>query len=192
MMTQRPRRNRVARRDNLGTRHAAEHQVMNDVSLVSVARMSEEEARTALMALRWPATDGRPVCPKCSHEAYVLRSRPAFRCKQCRRDFSTTSGTIFANSKVPAKDLILAACIFVGGAKGISGLQLSRYLGRQYKSSFVLAHKMREAMQRPDLGLGGVVQIDGCTIGGHRVAENMRDEFGNRRYRKKYNNRLWS
>jgi hypothetical protein len=88
-----------------------------------------------------------------------------------------------------AKNLILAACIFVGGAKGISSLQLSRYLGCQYKTSFVLAHKMREAMQRPDLGLGGVVQVDGCTIGGHRVAENAADESGKRRYWAKYENR---
>ncbi len=88
-----------------------------------------------------------------------------------------------------ARSLILAACIFVGGAKGVSSLQLSRYLGCQYKTSFVLTHKMREAMQRPDLALGGVVQVDGCTIGGHRVATNMTDEFGKRRYRKKYKNR---
>jgi len=137
----------------LGTRaHMTAHQVMNNVSLVSTARMSEAEARTTLMALRWPASDGRPVYPKCGHEkAYTLKSRPVFRCKQCRSDFSITSGTIFADSKVSAKDLILAACIFVGGAKDVSGLRLSRYLGCQYKSSFVLAHKMREAMQRPDL-----------------------------------------
>ncbi len=141
------------------------------------------------MVLRWPETAGHPTCPKCGRdEVYPLRTRPVFRCK-CRKNFSIISGTIFAGSKMSAKDLILAACIFVGGAKGVSALQLSRYLGCQYKVSFVLAHKMREAMQRPDLGLGGVVQVDGCTIGGHRVAENTADEFGKRRYRQKYENR---
>ena len=151
--------------------------------------MSEEEARKTLMLLRWPKTDGRPTCPKCRNaEVYPLRTRPVFRCK-CRHQFSITSGTIFAGSKMSARSLILAACIFIGGAKGVSSLQLSRYLGCQYKTSFVLAHKMREAMQRPDMALGGVVQVDGCTIGGHRVAENVTDEFGKRRYRKKYKNR---
>jgi transposase-like protein len=85
--------------------------------------------------------------------------------------------------------LLLAACIFVGGAKGVSSLQISRYLGRQYKSSFVLAHKMREAMQRPELGLCGTVQVDGCTIGGHLVAENMSGVSGKRCYRRKLENR---
>jgi transposase-like protein len=161
-----------------------------DLSLVSVARMSDEEARKALMALRWPSSNGRPICPRCSHnEVYFRKSRRTFLCKRCVKDFSIISGTIFAFSKVSAKDLILAACLFVGGAKGVSGLQLSRYMGRQYKSSFVLAHKMREAMQRPDLGLHGVVQVDGCTIGGYRLASNAVGEYGKRYYQKKYGNR---
>jgi transposase-like protein len=142
------------------------------------------------MACRWPKTGGDPVCPKCGHEdVYVIRGRRTFRCKRCRIDISVTSGTIFAGSKISARDLLVAACIFVGGAKGVSSLQLSRYLGCQYKSSFVLAHKMREAMQRPELGLGGTVQVDGCTIGGHRVAENMTGVSGRRRYRRNLKNR---
>jgi len=165
-------------------------QITGDLSLVSVASMTEDDARRTLMQCRWPTTGGRPVCPKCGHnDVNAIKVRSIFRCKRCRTDVSITSGTIFAGSKVSAKDLILAACIFVGGAKGVSGLQLSRYLRCQYKSSFVLAHKMREAMQRPNLGLGGVVQVDGCTIGGHRVAENMTGVSGKRRYRKKYENR---
>jgi transposase-like protein len=119
-----------------------------DISLMAVVRMTEDDARRALMACRWPETGGNPVCPKCRHdEVYAIRKRRVFRCKRCRTDVSVTSGTIFAGSKISARDLLLAACIFVGGAKGISSLQLSRYLGCQYKSSFVLAHKMREIMR---------------------------------------------
>jgi transposase-like protein len=142
------------------------------------------------MALRWPASNGRPVCPRCEHnEVYLVRARRVFRCKRCATNFSITSGTIFASTRLSAKDLILAACIFVGGAKGVSSLQLGRYLGRQSKTSFVLAHKMLEAMQRPDLSLGGVVQVDGCTIGGYRLVENRVGEYGKRYYQKKYGNR---
>jgi transposase-like protein len=166
------------------------YQATKEISLVSVASMSEEEARATLMALRWPATDGCPVCPRCGHgDPYFLKSRSTFRCKRCASNFSIISGTIFAYSRISAKDLILGACLFVGGAKGISSLQLSRYLGRQPKTSFVLAHKMREAMQRPDMGLRGVVQVDGCTIGGYRLAENTAGEFSKRFYQKKYDNR---
>lgn len=43
-------------------------------------------------------------------------------------------------------DLLAAICIFVNCAKGISALQLSRDLDCQYKTAYVLAHKLREAM----------------------------------------------
>ena len=52
-----------------------------------------------------------------------------------------------------------------------------------------LLTRCEKAMQRMDLSLSGVVQVDGCVIGGHRIAENTRDEFGRRRYRRKYENR---
>ena len=168
----------------------ADEPTTDELFLISAMRMSEEDARQVLMELRWPQTGGRPVCPKCGcEEVYHINARPLFRCKRCRRDISITAGTIFAGSKVSAKELIVAACLFVGGAKGVSSLQLARYLGRNYKTSFVLAHKMRKAIQRPDLGLGGIVQVDGCTIGGHRVADNTADESGKRRYIRKYRNR---
>jgi hypothetical protein len=35
------------------------------LSLASVARLSDEEARATFRAIRWAATDGEPVCPKC-------------------------------------------------------------------------------------------------------------------------------
>ena len=60
--------------------------------------------------------------------------------------FSVTSGTIFASRKLPIRDYLLAIAIFVNGAKGHSALQLSRDLDCQYKTAFVLAHKLREAM----------------------------------------------
>src|SRR5207237_939879 len=41
---------------------------------------------------------------------------------------------------------LLAIAIFVNGAKGHSALQLSRDLDVQYKTAFVLAHKLREAL----------------------------------------------
>jgi transposase-like protein len=167
-----------------------EDQAPDELSLLLVAGMGEDDARRVLMQCRWPKTGGQPVCPKCSHdEVYIIGDRRIFRCKKCRTDTSITSGTIFASAKISAKDLLLAACIFVGDAKGISSLQLSRYLGCQYATSFVLAHKMREAMQRPQLELGGTVQVDGCSIGGHRIPSNESGATGKRRYQRNLKNR---
>jgi hypothetical protein len=35
------------------------------LSVAQVARMTDEEARAAFRAIRWAATDGEPVCPRC-------------------------------------------------------------------------------------------------------------------------------
>ena len=35
------------------------------LSLVRVARLSDEQAHSTFRALRWPETGGEPVCPAC-------------------------------------------------------------------------------------------------------------------------------
>jgi hypothetical protein len=47
---------------------------------------------------------------------------------------------------MPLRAYLLAIAIFCNEVKGKSMLAMSRDLGVQYKTSFILAHKMREAM----------------------------------------------
>lgn len=154
------------------------------LSLASVARMSEEDARAMFRSIRWAATDGEPVCPRCGCVAcYEYASRPIFKCKGCGHQFSVTSGTIFSSRKLPMRDYLMAIAIFVNGAKGYSALQLSRDLDVQYKTAFVLAHKLREAMASEHDGaqLAGHVEIDGAYFGGHIRPENRKEDRIDRR-----------
>src|SRR5437899_3679168 len=117
------------------------------LSLAKVARLSDEEAYQTFKLIRWAATDGAPFCPRCGCVAvYTYATRKLFKCKACNHQFSVTSGTIFASRKLPIRDYLLAIAIFVNGAKGHSALQLSRDLDVQYKTAFVLSHKLREAV----------------------------------------------
>lgn len=75
----------------------------------------------------------------------------------------------------------MAIAIFVNGAKGVSALQLSRDLDVQYKTAFVLAHKLREAMAAEQKGLSGMVEIDGAYFGGHIRQENRKEDRIDRR-----------
>ena len=43
-------------------------------------------------------------------------------------------------------DLLAAICVFVSNAKGMSAVQFSRTIDVQYKTAWVMAHKLREAM----------------------------------------------
>lgn len=154
------------------------------LSLKAVFTMGEEGAYKTFCDMRWPETDGEAVCPRCGCvETYDIASRRKFKCVACHHQFSVTSGTIFASRKLGFVDLLAAIVIFVNGAKGIAALQLSRDLDCQYKTAFVLTHKLREAMAREQMGhtLDGIVEIDGAYFGGYVKPENHKDDRKDRR-----------
>ena len=154
------------------------------LSLVAVARMGEGEAFAAFRAIRWAATDGEPVCPVCGCVAcYTYQTRRLFKCQACHKQFSVTSGTIFHGRKLPVRDYLLAIAIFVNAVKGISALQLGRDLDVSYKTAFVLAHKLREAMSADQARYSpkGEVEIDGAYFGGTIRQENRKADRKDRR-----------
>lgn len=154
------------------------------ISLKAVFKMGEDAAYQAFCELRWPETDGEAVCPRCGCcETYSISTRRRFKCVGCYHQFSVTSGTIFASRKLSFTDLLAAIVIFVNGAKGVAALQLSRDLDVQYKTAFVLTHKLREAMALEMKGrqLNGIVEIDGAYFGGYVKPENRKEDRKDRR-----------
>jgi transposase-like protein len=154
------------------------------LSLKTVMRMTEEEAQAAFKVLRWADNKGEPYCPKCGCVAvYSYAARKIWKCKACGHQFSLTSGTIFSSRKMEVRDYLLAIAIFVNGAKGVSALQLSRDLDVQYKTAFVLTHKLREAMQSEvnRCEISGSVEIDGAYFGGYVKPANKKDHRIDRR-----------
>jgi transposase-like protein len=154
------------------------------LSLKAVFQMGEDKAYETFRQLRWPETEGAAVCPKCGCcETYDISTRRRFKCVACHAQFSVTSGTIFASRKLSFTDLLAAIVIFVNGAKGVAALQLSRDLDVQYKTAFVLTHKLREAMGREQIGrkLDGIVEMDGAYFGGYVKPENRVEDRKDRR-----------
>ena len=160
------------------------------LSLASVFRMSDEEAETTFRQVRWSDTAGEPVCPYCgSLTVYDCRrpnGAPRYRCRACGKDFSITSGTLFASHKLPLRMYLAAIAIFVNEVKGKSMLAMSRDLGLSYKAAFVLCHKMREAMAAEMRGreLGGEgkeASVDGAYFGGYVKPANLRENRRDRR-----------
>ena len=146
--------------------------------------MSDEEAHDCFRMVRWAGTKGEAVCPKCgSFACYQLSTTKRWKCRDCKHQFSVTAGTIFSNRKLPIRTYLLAIAIFVNGAKGHSALQFSRDLDVQYKTAFVLSHKLREAMatETADATLQGEVEVDGAYFGGHVKPANYKDNRKDRR-----------
>jgi transposase-like protein len=158
--------------------------VARTLSLSKVMRLSDDQAFETFKSIRWGSTEGQPVCPKCGCvESYAITTRKLWKCAGCLTQFSVTSGTIFASRKLPIRDLLAAIAIFVNGAKGHSALQLSRDLNVQYKTAFVLSHKIREALGGAQQAqtLEGDVEVDGAYFGGYVKPANRKVDRVDRR-----------
>ena len=165
-----------------------------NLSLATVLRMADVQAEETFAAVRWPQTGGKAVCPHCDCGTcyQARRASGALRCKACRKDFSLTSGTLFAFHKMPLQSYLAAVVIFCNEVKGKSALALSRDLGVQYKTAYVLSHKLREAMATEVRGykLGGVgkaVEVDGAYFGGYVKPANNRTNRRDRRLTRNQN-----
>lgn len=160
------------------------------LSLKDIYKGGEEKALQTFKRLRWSETNGEPVCPACGClDSKPIKDRPTFRCVACNKQYSVTSGTIFASRKLPYTDLLAAICIFVNAVKGLSALQFARDLDVQYKTAFVLAHKLREALSAEIAGreLSGEIEIDGAYFSGHIRPANVKAKRVDRR-KAKYQN----
>ena len=155
------------------------------LSLASIFRMSDDQAHETFTAIRFADNGGAAFCPRCQCTAvYAYAVRRIWKCKACQYQFSVTSGTIFASRKLAIRDYLAATAIFVNAVKGISALQLGRDLDVQYKTAFVLAHKLREAIgkEQSEAQLSGVVEVDGAYFGGHVKQDNVKANRKDRRY----------
>jgi transposase-like protein len=128
------------------------------LSLGSIFTMKDADAEMTFRRIRWPETAGEPVCSHCggvdAYDCRRLKGAPRFRCRACKKDFTLTSGTLFASHKLPLRCYLAAIAIFCNEVKGKSALALSRDLNVSYKCAFVLLHKLREAMAAELKGRG--------------------------------------
>jgi len=154
------------------------------LSVREVFDLSDEEAFNLFRELRWGKGE-EVVCPECGvvEHHWFLPSRRQWRCKACAHTFSVTSGTIFAHHKLPLRVYLGAVALYTNAVKGLSALQMCRDLGVQYKTAFVLLHKLRESLivQREEAPLCGEVEMDGAYVGGHVRPQNKKEDRVDRR-----------
>lgn len=147
---------------------------MSKVDLTHPIYHDNDKAREHLEGILWP--DG-PVCPRCGvmddriTKLKGKSTRPGvYKCKDCRKPFTVTVGTVMERSKIPLCKWVLAAQLMASSKKGMSAKQLERMLGVTYESAWFLFHRLRECAIDPKRGpIGGsnkVVEADETYIGG--------------------------
>ena len=154
-------------------------------SLVKIAQLTEKQAENFFRKIRWSETNGKPICPCCgsTKKHYFLNTRKKWKCRDCYKQFTITSGTLFSSHKLPLKTYLMAIALFVNEVKGMSALKLSRELDIQYKTAFVLLHKFRDALleTRDETPLNGVCEIDGAYVNHYvRPENNINDRIDRR------------
>lgn len=134
----------------------------------------DDAARAHLESLLWPHG---PTCPRCGVVGNRITklqgksTRPGvYNCKDCRKPFSVTVGTVMERSHVPLCKWVLAAQLMASSKKGFSAHELHRLLGTNYETAWFLFHRLREAAAVPKpAAIGGqnlVVEADETYIGG--------------------------
>jgi transposase-like protein/IS1 family transposase len=129
----------------------------------------EDSCKAYLVARRWP--DG-VHCPRCGNpKVYDLKSRQwQWQCEACAPDgyrFSHIVGTIFENTNKPLRDWFKVVHLMLTSKKGMSALQIMRYMGfGSYKTAWLMCHKVRTALVEDIKQLGGIVEIDETYVGG--------------------------
>ncbi|MEO4040353.1 IS1595 family transposase [Hoeflea sp. CAU 1731] len=126
------------------------------------------KAREHLEAIHWP---NGPICPHCGNvdPARITKlegksTRPGvYKCKECRKPFSVTVGTVFERSKIALNKWVLATHLMAASKKGMSAHQLHRMLGVTYKTAWFMAHRIREAMKE-DVQTSGPIGGEGKTV----------------------------
>ncbi len=154
--------------------------------------VDEEMARELLEKVRWP--DG-PICPHCVVVGGHYRVNPrqgsrrpvrpgVWKCRDCRKQFTVTVGTVFQGSKIPLSKWVTAIYLMGDSAKSLNAHQLHRRLGLTYKSARFLVMRLGEGKRHGSLGqrMNSLLEAEGA----HVVGKSSRK----RRFRAKKRTKL--
>jgi transposase-like protein len=144
--------------------------------LTSAIYHDDNAAREHLEKILWG--DAGATCPRCGQYGDRITklagksTRPGvYKCKDCRKPFSVTVGSVMERSHIPLCKWVMAAQLMENGAKGMSALELQRNLGTNYETAWFLFHRLRECTPTPSEagpigGEGKTIEIDETYIGG--------------------------
>ncbi len=146
-----------------GAKNAHEHWklLLDALPQSGVNRYFKTEARCVrrLKEVRWP--DGI-VCEGCgSKNVGKIRTRKTYQCRECRDQFSVTSGTICHRKHLDLMEWFYAAELIISASAKdhtrdiLSSEGLKKKLGVTYKVAYDLRKKLKSDLLQPHGGLIG-------------------------------------
>ncbi len=92
--------------------------------------------------------------------------------KECHKQFSVKTYSVFENSPIPLDKWLVATWLIVNCKNGISSYELAKDLKITQKSAWFVLHRVRLALRTHDWGKGGMgstggpVEVDEAFVGG--------------------------
>lgn len=133
---------------------------------------TEEQCQAFLAERRW---GNEIICPKCGTvgiRAYKLASG-RMKCAECRQPFTVRMGSVFEDSKVPLQKWFFAIYLCISLKKGISSIQLSKYLGVTQKTAWFMLQRIRFVFETGSFEkLTDEVEMDEAYIGGKESSKH--------------------
>lgn len=130
----------------------------------------EDACKLYLAEYRWPEF---VVCPRCGNPEVKPHARSFhWQCYACTPGggyrFSVLVGTIFENTNIDLRQWFRVIHLMLTSKKGISGLQVFRYMGfGSYKTAWYMCHRVRAGLANEDFcKLMGIVEVDETFVGG--------------------------
>ena len=127
---------------------------------------TKEQAETFFVNQRWPDGVDCPFCDSDNIQERPTRKPQPYRCRDCRRDFSVTVGTLLHRSHIPLAKWAVAFYLYATNLKGVSSMKLHRDLGITQKSAWYMAHRIRESWNPIADKFAGPVEADETYLGG--------------------------
>ena len=107
------------------------------------------------------------ACPRCGSISITECGRPMkYRCRDCRKHFNVKTDTVLSHSKLPLRVWGMAMYLMSTSPKGVSSVQMGKYLGISQKAAWHLCHRLREALDEDEEPFDGVVEVDEAYFGG--------------------------
>lgn len=117
---------------------------------------TEERCIRHLEQIRWP---NGLRCPRCDSTRIATflasgkhgKERHLYECRDCRYQYSVTTGTIFHRSHVALIKWFLAIYLICSSKNGVAATQLRRLLDLgSYKTAWYMVQRIRLAIQKDD------------------------------------------
>jgi transposase-like protein len=133
-----------------------------------------DRANAYIVSRRWP---NGVACPRMgcgSASVQFIKTRRLWRCKDCNRNFSAKTASIFEHSPISFSKWLPAMWLLANTKNGTSSHELGRALGVTQKTAWFMFHRIRFAMKDETLmPLVGEVEADETFVGGKQKGKGV-------------------